>query len=109
MKQLIPVQQVASMVLMATPLVFAFTRSPMVMIIEIVAALGIMASTVLVHLFTLPTEFDASFNRALPALKHFIDEEDQQSARKVLRAAAFTYVAGALANLLNILRWARRF
>jgi uncharacterized protein len=109
MKQLVPVQKLASLVLMATPLVFAFTRSPAVMIVEIVAAIGMMATSVLVHVFTLPTEFDASFNRALPALSHFIDEDDQKDARKVLRAAAFTYVAGALANLLNILRWARRF
>jgi uncharacterized protein len=109
MKQLIPIQRLASTVLMATPLVFAFTRSPMIMLIEIVAGLGIMGSTVLIHLFTLPTEFDASFNRALPALKHFINEDDQHSAKKVLRAAAFTYVASALSNLLNILRWARRF
>jgi uncharacterized protein len=109
MKQLIPIQRIASIVLMAAPFVFAFTRSPTVLLLEIVAGLGIMASTVLVHVFTLPTEFDASFKRALPALENFIDDEDQRDARKVLRAAAFTYVAGALANLLNILRWARRF
>jgi uncharacterized protein len=109
MKQLIPVQRIAGYVLMATPVIFALTRSPAIMLIEIVAAVGMMATTVLVHVFTLPTEFDASFKRALPVLEHFIDKDDQKAARSVLRAAAFTYVAGALANLLNIFRWMRRF
>lgn len=56
---------------------------------------------------TLPTEFDASFKRALPALEHYIHPEDMKGARRVLRAAAFTYVAAALVSLIDVARWIR--
>jgi uncharacterized protein len=103
----ITIERTGSMLLMATPIVFAITRSPIVLIGEIAAALGILASTVVIHAFTLPTEFDASFKRALPALTHYIPAEDMPAARAVLKAAAFTYVAGALISLVNIARWLR--
>jgi uncharacterized protein len=101
------IERVGSVLLMASPLVFAFVRSPAVLLAEIAAALAIMASTIVVHLVTLPTELDASFKRALPALTHYISPEDMPGARAVLRAAAFTYLAGALVSLLNIARWLR--
>ncbi len=106
-KTCVVIERTGSMLLMATPLVFALTRSPAVLVAEIVAALGILASTIVIHVFTLPTEFDASFNRALPVLTHYLPERDMAGARKVLRAAAFTYVAGALISLINVGRWLR--
>ena len=61
------------------------------------------------HAVTLPVEFDASFKRALPILDrgNFIEKADLPAAREILRAAAFTYVAAALMDLLNIARWLR--
>jgi uncharacterized protein len=106
-KTCIAIERTGSMLLMATPIVFALTHSPTVLIAEIVAALGILASTVVIHIFTLPTELDASFKRALPALTHYLPPEDIGGATSVLRAAAFTYVAGALISLINIGRWLR--
>ena len=106
-KKVIVVERVGSMVLMATPLVFALTRSPAVMLLEIAAALGIMSTSILIHAVTLPTEFDASFKKALPVLEAYLPPEDLQGARQVLRAAAFTYVAGALVSLINVGRWLR--
>jgi uncharacterized protein len=103
----IMIERTGSLLLMATPLVFAFTHSAAVLLAELVAALAILASTVLIHIFTLPTELDASFKKALPALTHYLSSEDMPGARSVLRAAAFTYVAGALISLLNIARWLR--
>ena len=66
-----------------------------------------MASATLVHLVTLPVEIDASFGKALPILRsgQYILPEDEVAVRRVLRAAAFTYVAGSLASLLNLARW----
>jgi Zn-dependent membrane protease YugP len=63
----------------------------------------------LVHLITLPTEFDASFKRALPLLASgkYIPPEDIPATRKILLACALTYVANALAGLLNLWRWIR--
>jgi uncharacterized protein len=43
----------------------------------------------------------------LPVLTHYLPPEDMQGATSVLRAAAFTYVAGALISLINIGRWLR--
>lgn len=106
-KKTIMIEKIGSLVLMATPLVFALLRNPAVLVFEVVAALGILASTILIHVVTLPTEFDASFNKALPALKHYLPEEEMAGAKSVLRAAAFTYVAGALVSLLNVARWLR--
>ena len=103
----IAIERAGSMMMMATPLVFALTRSPVVLVAEVVLALGILASTVVIHIFTLPTEYDASFNRALPILKNYLPAEDMPGARSVLKAAAFTYVASALVSLLDIARWLR--
>ena len=61
------------------------------------------------HLVTLPTEFDASFRRALPMLEQggYLHPSDQPHARKILEAAALTYVGQSLMALLNIAAWVR--
>jgi Zn-dependent membrane protease YugP len=60
-----------------------------------------------VHLVTLPVEIDASFGKALPVLTegNYIQPQDEAAVRRILRAAALTYVAGSLASLLNLARW----
>jgi Zn-dependent membrane protease YugP len=103
----ITIERTGGNLLMATPVVFALTRSPVVLLAELVLGLGILASTVVIHIFTLPTEFDASFKRALPILENYLRPEDMPGARQVLKAAAFTYVASALISILNIARWLR--
>lgn len=69
--------------------------------------LGILffSLAVLFHVVTLPVELDAS-RRALSALAEggYLSEEELPQARKVLRAAAMTYVAAALASLVQLLR-----
>ena len=71
-----------------------------------IAILSVLAST-LVHLITLPVEWDASFGKALPILEkgEYLDGKDMKDARQILLAAALTYVAGSLASLLNVWRW----
>jgi len=63
----------------------------------------------IVHLVTLPVEIDASFGKALPVLieGEYIQPEDEVAVRRILRAAALTYVAASLASLLNLWRWFR--
>ena len=60
-----------------------------------------------VHLITLPVEFDASFGKALPLLEKgdYLTPEQLGHAKKILLACALTYVAQSLASLLNIGRW----
>ena len=60
---------------------------------------------VLFQLVTLPVEFNAS-SRALRMLEDtgILSEEENDGARKVLTAAALTYVAGLAASVLQLLR-----
>ena len=71
------------------------------------AGLATLGSSALIHAVTLPTEFDASFNRALPMLDEhrILKSPDRPHAHKLLRAAALTYVSASLMSLLNIARW----
>ena len=75
----------------------------------LVAYLGVIAFCLCVvfQLVTLPTEFDAS-RRALRCIGEYglLTEDEQKGARKVLTAAAMTYVAAlavAVAQLLRLL------
>jgi len=64
----------------------------------------------LFQLITLPVEFNAS-DRALKTLKaeNMLDDDENQSAYRVLKAAALTYVAAAAAAFLSLLRLIIRF
>lgn len=57
------------------------------------------------QIVTLPVEFDAS-HRALKILNNsaMLEEDELRGARKVLTAAAMTYVAAVLSSALQILR-----
>ena len=79
------------------------------MLLGLVAGVLTMAVSVVVHLVTLPVEYDASFRRALPILDQggYLPPEDMPAARRILRACALTYVAASLASLLNLWRWIR--
>ena len=57
---------------------------------------------VFIHLITLDVEIDASFNKAMPILEKKIPAEYHAQCRDVLRAAAFTYVVGALTSILSL-------
>jgi Zn-dependent membrane protease YugP len=37
--------------------------------------------------------------------RNYLSPEDEQGARRILTAAALTYVAASLASLLNLWRW----
>ena len=69
--------------------------------------LGILAFSlaVLFQIVTLPVEFDAS-HRALKILGNtgMLYEDEVRDTRKVLTAAALTYVAGAASAILQLLR-----
>ena len=58
------------------------------------------------QLITLPVEFNAS-NRALKQIDKLslLSQEEQKGAKKVLTAAALTYVASVLTTLLTIFRY----
>lgn len=98
--------RVGSFLLFAAPFLVLITRVPSVALINISGAFLIMGFGLLVQLITLPVELDASFNKALPLLKTgYLNEQQMPAARKILKAAAWTYVAASLAGLLNFWRW----
>ena len=102
-----PVEKVGAGLLMLAPFTVALTRIPMIGLITLFGGMLVLGSGVAVHALTLPAEFDASFRRALPLVKlrGVLREEDMPRARRLLLAAALTYVSGALQSLLNIARW----
>lgn len=67
--------------------------------------IGLFVFVVVFQLITLPVEFDAS-KRALRILSEnqMLTESEMQGARKVLTAAAMTYVAAAVTSILQLLR-----
>ncbi|MFC7370531.1 zinc metallopeptidase [Fictibacillus iocasae] len=69
-----------------------------------------MAAAVVFQIVTLPVEFNAS-SRAMKEISAsgMIRADEQKGARKVLNAAALTYVAAALVALLELLRFVLMF
>lgn len=102
-------QRIGMVLVVAGPLVAIALRAPGVMLWAVGAGLAGMLLVVLTHLATLPVELDASFRRALPLLERggYLKREDRPAARRILRAAAFTYVAQSLSALINLGLWLR--
>lgn len=69
--------------------------------------IGIIIFSVAVgfYIVTLPVEYNAS-SRAVAILEHggYLTREETQGARKVLNAAALTYVASAAVAVMNLIR-----
>jgi len=103
------VQRIGVVLMVAMPLVLLALRLPRAGLLLLVFGLAALASGIVVHLVTLPTELDASFRRALPLLDKggYLKPEDRKPARRILTAAAFTYVAASLMGLLNFWWWLR--
>ena len=69
------------------------------------AGVALFGMSLLFSLVTLPTEFDAS-RRAQEALREgYLTDEEAVLSRKVLTAAAMTYVVSFLMSLLQFLRF----
>jgi Zn-dependent membrane protease YugP len=100
-------ERVGAIFMYAIPIVAGITRAPTSGFIMLFLGLATMSISSIMHLITLPVEFDASFRRALPVLQagDYLDKQDMRHARKILLAAALTYVAQSLSGLFNIWRW----
>ena len=106
-KTAVVAEKIGSMAMIGIPILTLVTRAPSVGALMFMVAIGSMLISTLVHLVTLPVEWDASFSKALPVLKsgNYINEREVAATEKILKAAALTYVAGSLASLLNLWRW----
>lgn len=98
---LVPVANFGST--LSWPLFFA----GLIFSIQPLLTLGIVlfSFAVIFQLVTLPVEFNAS-SRALHMLEStgILSRDENSGARKVLRAAAFTYVAALASSILQLLR-----
>ncbi|MDX2287346.1 MAG: zinc metallopeptidase [Hyphomicrobiaceae bacterium] len=103
------VELIGSVLMLAAPLTVLVLKSPLVVVVQLVAGLMVLSFSILMHAVTLPVEFDASFRRALPVLEAggYVPKEDLPKARQILRAAALTYVAAAAMSLIDVMRWIR--
>jgi len=98
--------RLGSFLLFIAPLLTLATRAPAAGLVSALGAFLIMGFGVVVQLVTLPVELDASFKKALPLLRDgYLTEQQVPAAEKILKAAAWTYVAASLGSLLNFWRW----
>ncbi|MGD8957653.1 MAG: zinc metallopeptidase [Chromatiaceae bacterium] len=98
--------RIGSFLLFAAPLLALLAHAPSPALLSVLGGFLIMGFGVVVQLVTLPVELDASFRKALPVLEAgYLEAEQVPAARRILRAAAWTYVAASLASLLNFWRW----
>ena len=99
---IIPVTQIGSQLSFILLLIGLVLYSQSLFLVGIL----LFSLTTIFQLVTLPVEFNAS-HRALETIdgQGLLDDEELQGARKVLRAAALTYVAALLMSLLQLLRY----
>ncbi len=102
-------QQIGAWLLVAIPFVTLLARHPAPAFLFLLAGILSMGLATLAHLVTLPTEFDASFRRAMPMLRdgRYLHPPDYPHAERILKAAAYTYLSQSLMSLLNIASWFR--
>ena len=90
------------LLIIGLPSIFTFTKSPLITFVAAMIIMGCLSTNVLIHLITLPVEFDASFKRALPILQKYVPKENMKQCRSVLRAAAFTYLAQSIVSIFRL-------
>ena len=98
---IVPVANIGSSLAMPLLILGLILSIPSLVQIGIIA----FSAAVLFQLITLPVEFNAS-NRAIAALESggMIQRDEAGPTRKVLNAAALTYVAATLMSVLQLLR-----
>lgn len=97
---ILPFAQIGSQLAMPLVLIgLVISRFSFLVNIGIIVYLAV----VLFQLITLPVEFNAS-SRALKVLDGILDPDENAKARKVLTAAALTYVAALFSALTTLIR-----
>jgi len=101
------IQRFGTVVIMIAPAVLAVFHVPQAALLTVLCGIAAMLASALMQLIVLPMEWDASFNKAMPILfeDQYVPEPYRPAIKKILTAAALTYFAGALINLLQLWRW----
>lgn len=108
MGKAIRIKRIGESLIALTPILGLLLKSPMLMLAIVIIGVITLLVSVLMYFAILPEEYDASFNKALPILQEgYLNEAQLPKAKAVLKAAAFTYVAGAIADVVSLWRWFR--
>ncbi|MBR3619997.1 MAG: zinc metallopeptidase, partial [Clostridia bacterium] len=109
---IIPICNIGSTLSIPIILLGFFLASRVASFFSILITIGILlyATVFVFQLVTLPVEFNAS-RRAIKVIgeTNLLYDEEVTGAKKVLGAAAMTYVAAMLVSLANLLRIIIRF
>ncbi|MFT7186209.1 MAG: Zn-dependent membrane protease YugP [Pseudohongiellaceae bacterium] len=89
------------------PILIAIFKVPQIGLLSVFAGIIALTISILIQLIILPMEWDASFKKAYPIIEQgsYLPDEQLPAVKKILRAAAMTYVASTLSSLLSIWRW----
>ena len=100
-------QRIGFLLLSLSPLAALLTRVPAAGAIPFIGGLLATLCGAAAYLIILPEEWDASFNKAMPILieGEYITPAQEAATKRILRAAALTYAAAALASILQFWRW----
>ena len=80
-------QRLGASLMVAMPIILALTRVPHGGLLMGALGLFSMGMAALVHLVTLPVEWDASFGKALPILRAggYVSSRDERAVRRILK------------------------
>lgn len=101
------ISRLSVMAMSVAPVVGIITRHPVPFVAMVAIGMTGLVARVGLHVVTLPTEWDASFGKAMPIILegNYVAPGEEHAVARVLRAAALTYAASALADILNLSRW----
>ena len=100
-------QRIGFALLSLSPIIGIVTRHPAGIAAPVAGGILMALCGAATYLIVLPEEWDASFNKAMPVLQQgdYISDEQIPAVKRILRAAALTYAAGALASIVQLWRW----
>jgi Zn-dependent membrane protease YugP len=89
------------------PLLIAIFKVPQIGLISVFAGIIALLISVLLQFIILPMEWDASFKKAYPIIEQgeYLPKEHLPAVKKILSAAAMTYLASTLSSIISIWRW----
>lgn len=89
------------------PVLIMIFKVPQIGLVSVIAGIVALFISVILQLIILPMEWDASFNKAFPIIiqGEYLSPQHLPAVKKILTAAAMTYVAATLSSLLSVWRW----
>lgn len=101
--------ELGTVLLIGVPIAAAVAPGTLPPVVLAFAAAGMLTTAIAARMAALPSEWNASFARALPMLERCcIDRAEARDARLILIACSMTYLASVTAPVLTLWPWMRR-